>query len=188
MKQAKTPHWNYYLALEQDVLSIALYVELDQRNFKTFSVEIARLLMSATQELDVVLKQLCARHNDSAKSESGYRAFLSTKYPAWLSLTIEMPAYGLSFKPFASWETSQTASWWTANNKVKHERHTHFDSASIENMLNAVAALFIANIYLHSELNLLKHFTFGARLCRTDCLIDSIALTDLGNVPNYTTI
>lgn len=185
MTQTKTPHWNYYLSLEEDVLSIARYVELAQPNFTTYSLEIARLLMAATQELDIVLKQLCSHYSDGSTAEPGYRAFLSEKYPAWLSLSVEMPAYGLTLQPFAPWAATQTAQWWTANNKVKHHRHTHFSSASLENMLNAVSALFVANVYLHAELTLLDEFTVGARLCYAKGLVASVSPTAFGMVPNY---
>ena len=185
MTHTKTPHLNYYLAIEEDVLGIARYVELAQDNFPTYSLEIARLLMGATQELDVVLKQLCAESGDTSSSEQGYRTFLSTKYPAWLTLNVEMPTYDLSFQPFVQWTTAQTAPWWSANNRVKHHRHTHFASASVENMLNAVAALFIANVYLHVELSLLDDFTTGARLCYAADLAESISPTPFGMITNY---
>jgi hypothetical protein len=39
--------------------------------------------------------------------------------------------------------------WWSANNKVKHGRDTNFGSASLENVIDAVGALLLANICSH---------------------------------------
>ena len=39
--------------------------------------------------------------------------------------------------------------WWTANNKVKHHRSTHFDRATLKNTYNALAALEVSIIHLY---------------------------------------
>src|SRR4029453_3009547 len=44
------PHWNYFLAIENDIGRIGRYIELTRANFTTYSIETARLLMAATQE------------------------------------------------------------------------------------------------------------------------------------------
>ena len=41
--------------------------------------------------------------------------------------------------------------WWTANNKIKHERRDQDHQANIKNMLNAVAGLFVAMVFLYPE-------------------------------------
>jgi hypothetical protein len=96
-----------------------------------------------------------------------------------------MPGYGLTLQSFAPWAATQTEEWWTANNKVKHHRHTHFSSASLENMLDAMSALFVSYIYLHEELTLVDQFTVGASLCYANRLEESISPTAFGMVPNY---
>ena len=52
-------HWNYFLSVEADLLELSRFIEFDKRNYKCFSVEMARLLMAAAAEVDVVCKQLC---------------------------------------------------------------------------------------------------------------------------------
>jgi hypothetical protein len=59
-----------FLVLEEDVIALSRYVEFAQPNLDSYSIEMARLLMGATQELDVILKQLCARHADTSTSEA----------------------------------------------------------------------------------------------------------------------
>ena len=46
-------------------------------------------------------------------------------------------------EPFQHWETmapTQSLSWYDAYNKTKHDRAVHFDTASVENCIDAVAA------------------------------------------------
>ena len=52
-------HWNYFLSTEADLIELSRFVEFDKKNYKCFSVEMARLLMAAAAETDVVCKQLC---------------------------------------------------------------------------------------------------------------------------------
>jgi hypothetical protein len=53
------PHWAYFIAIERDLAELSRYVEFDERNFKCFSIEIVKLLLSASAEVAVVCKQLC---------------------------------------------------------------------------------------------------------------------------------
>ncbi len=62
-------HWNYFLALENDLHSLSRYVEFVEPNLGCYSVEISRILFSAASEADVVAKQLC--RNISPVSTAG---------------------------------------------------------------------------------------------------------------------
>jgi hypothetical protein len=44
-------HWNYPLVIETDVNRLSRYVEFCGDNFKTYSVELARLLMTSAAEV-----------------------------------------------------------------------------------------------------------------------------------------
>lgn len=50
-----------------------------------------------------------------------------------------------------NWGHDLNPSWWTAYNNVKHHRDSHFQDATLENTINAVAGLFIMIWYLHHE-------------------------------------
>jgi hypothetical protein len=55
------PHWNYLLALDDDLGTLARYIEFAPGNFECYSLELARVLMAAAAECDVIAKQLCER-------------------------------------------------------------------------------------------------------------------------------
>ena len=178
-------HWHYFLALEDDVVALARYVEFESSNLAAFSVEMARILMAATQELDVILKQLCDRHGDSSTSEGGYRRFLPTKYPSLSGIEVTLYRGELKFKPFESWAVGNTPSWWPANNKVKHERHSHFHQASLGAVLEAMCGLFLANLFFHVDCpNPVTHYP-GTRLFDPEGCIKNISPTRVGIIVNY---
>ena len=143
-------HWHYFTALDSDFATLSRYVAPTQSNMDTHSLEIARMLMATTQECDVVLKQLCDKHgNTSASNEQAYRNFLSSEIPHFAALSVALPKHNLKSNPFESWNANQTPKWWTANNKVKHERHTHFRDASLRNLIDSLSGLMVAVVHLY---------------------------------------
>jgi len=179
------PHWNYFLAIENDIARIGRYIELTQANFTAYSIETARLLMAATQEIDVLLKQLCAVKGDSAKNEQRYRVSVPQVYPRIPKAEVQVSPYGLNFTPFENWQTGVTPTWWTANNKVKHERHTNFSKASVENMLNAVSALLVANLYYHDAAGTIGNLFPGTDHFLPVGMVEALDTSALGWIPKY---
>lgn len=146
-------HWNFFIALEEDLDRLARYVDLSGQNDETFSIEIARLFLSASAEVDVVLKQLAVKHN-AASAAANINAYFSevTKHcPHFVGFTVLVPRFGLTLNPWSSWTVNTPPIWWQDHNKVKHHRHNHFDRATVKNCLNAVAALFVSVIHLYAE-------------------------------------
>jgi hypothetical protein len=184
------PHWNYFLAIEESADRISQYVEFVQGNYSTYSVEIARLFMTATQEIDVLLKQICHMKGSTADNECAYRRFIPTVYPTFSNAEVQISRYDLSFKPYLDWSNLDvsrrtTPTWWTANNKVKHERHTHFNMASLGNMLNAISGLLIANIYYHDACGKINDLFPGTKHLYPVDMVSSSSPTIFGMVPNY---
>ena len=178
-------HWNYFLAVEQDTLDLSRYIEFSVANFSTYSIEIARLLMTATQEVDVLAKQICGHHGDNSDKESGYRGFLPGRYPNLCMHEVSLVQFDIVVKPFDSWASGTTPTWWTANNKVKHERHTKFSRASIENLLHAVSGLYLMNLYYYHCQSTLDKLWPGQKLLICFELVESMSTTALGNFPNH---
>ncbi len=148
------PHWNYFLAVERDLDTLARYVEFDARNFDCFSIEIARVLLAAGAEVDVVCKRICRAGGaqTSAENISSYRDDVRRRFPRFPSFTVQIPRFGLTLRPWEEWADPQGVPfWWTAYNKIKHERDSQYHRASLKNGLNAVAGLFVAVLYLNKQ-------------------------------------
>ncbi len=98
-------HWNYFLSTEADLLELARFVEFDKRNYKCFSVEIARLLMAAAAEVDVACKQLCKtiKPTSQAGTINQYRDEIIHAFPMIPGFEVVIPRHGLRLKPWTNW-------------------------------------------------------------------------------------
>lgn len=145
-------HWNYFLALEEDLERLARFVDFSG-NDDTYSLEIARILLGASSEVDVVLKELCLKINpqSTASSINAYEAEISQALPNFKHFEVTIPKHELTYQPWINWANNTPPNWWIAHNKVKHYRHTHFDHATLQNCLNAIGALYIAVLHLYES-------------------------------------
>ena len=147
-------HWNYLLAIERDLETLSRYIEFDERNFRCFSLEIARVILAAGAEVDVVCKQICKMGNPQSSADNilKYRDEIRPRYPGIARFRVSMPRFGLTLHPWEEWEeTDGVPLWWTAYNKIKHHRDSDYEKASLKNALNAVAALFVVVLYLYRD-------------------------------------
>jgi hypothetical protein len=147
-------HWNYFLAIEGDLERLSRFIEFDEENFKCFSIEIARILLTSGAEVDVVCKEICKKINpdSSADSINNYKDEICVAYPGIPDFEVILPRYGLRMKPWSSWrEPNSVPSWWTAYNKIKHQRNTEYHRANLENALYSMAGLFVVVLYLYKE-------------------------------------
>ncbi|GGI16280.1 hypothetical protein [Oxalicibacterium faecigallinarum] len=146
-------HWNYFLSLEDDVIQLARYLEPTERNFSSYSLELARILFAASSEVDVICKRLCLKINVDSKANNimKYRDELLNACPQIKDTRVEIPRFGLKFHPWEQWGKDKTPLWWTAYNNVKHHRHTHFSDANLKHALNAVAGLFVLLLFFYRE-------------------------------------
>ena len=147
-------HWNFFLALEKDLEVLSRYIEFTETNFTCYSLEVSRILFSAASEVDVVAKQLCVKINptSTASNINQYRDEIRTAYPSLQSFKVTIPRFGLELAPWSNWsDVTGVPDWWTAYNKVKHQRNTDYHKGNLKNCLNAAAALFVLILYFYKE-------------------------------------
>ncbi len=163
-------YWNYFLELEEQLISTKRFVDFDKSNGKTFSIEYLKLLQATCSEIDVVAK-IMAEYVDAA-----FKADRKTTIQKWgyilLKAHPEIEDTKVCFNkdydivPWTKWgyeeyrdkndkihirliKGKETPAWWTAYNKVKHERtsgyqgQTNYIRANQENLVSAMAALFV---------------------------------------------
>jgi hypothetical protein len=150
-------HWNYFLAVEAELVTCARYVEFSSSNFGCFSNEFAKLIVLAAAEVDSIWQELCAllEPESGARKITDYYPILLARYPLLTQCEIAIPRYQLNFCPWQAWTESARPDWWCKSyNKLKHERTAHFSSATLEAALNAVGAQFLAlQLYHHAANN-----------------------------------
>lgn len=147
-------HLNYFSCLEDDLFQLSRWIEFSADNESAYSIELARLLMTAAAEVDVVAKALCKAIDKKrdASSINVYQEVLLKAVPMLPQAKVEMPRFGMIFQPWSNWtEKENPPDWWQGNNKVKHHRAEHFRQANLKNVLNAIAALLILLLLLQSK-------------------------------------
>ena len=154
IQQSHSPlHWNYFLAIEEDIGKVSRFVEFSTENFSTYSLEIAHILLAAASEVDVVAKMVCQKinNNSQAKGITDYRNEIRPHYQHIENMTVLIRRYGLHLTPWENWQQDKSPDWWGDYNKVKHERNNHFIDANLKNALNSMAGLFVMLLYLYKE-------------------------------------
>lgn len=148
-------HWNYFLTLEKDLELISRYIEFEEENFMCYSIELARLLMIASSEVEVVAKQLCKKINPDSKASKlkHCKKIIIESYPLIVSFQALIPKFGLNeLTPWINWkESNGEPDWFAAYNKVKHHRDKLYKEANLKNVINSVAGLFILLLYFYKE-------------------------------------
>ncbi len=147
-------HWNYFLALEDDIVRMSRYLEPSETNFPAYSLELARILITAASEVDVVAKLLCKKIDPNTKTRTadGYRKTIVPALEKLPEAIVTLPKFGLTLTPWEQWgKEDKNPLWWKAYNDVKHQRHEHFTDANLKHTLNAVAGLFLLLLFLYRD-------------------------------------
>jgi hypothetical protein len=149
----KLLHWNYFLSIEEDLHRLSRFVEFTVDNFETHSIELARILLAASAEVDVVAKQLCGQIGigRNASNIDDYEEVIEVELQILIETHVDIPRHGLTLRPWGNWEDGKNPDWWRAYNNVKHSRHEHYRSANLKNALNAVSALFLLLLFFYRE-------------------------------------
>lgn len=149
-------HWNYYIALEQDLSKVSRFIEFSEENFDTYSIELAHLLLASSSEVDVVLKSLCNLRRPERKHKciNEYKETVVVEFPDMIKETCFVPRFGLKLNPWNDWNRGNNLFWWHSYNKVKHHRDIHFNKANLKNTMNSLAALNIVILYYYREKSL----------------------------------
>ncbi len=150
--EAPTPkHWNYFLAVEADLVRLSRYLEPTKDNFTAHSLELARILFAASTEVDVVCRRFCEKLDKKTRADNivKYRKQLLSAQPRITNAIVQIPRYGLTLNPWEQWAKEASPVWWKAYNNVKHQRDIHFSEANLKNTLNAVAGLFVLLLFYY---------------------------------------
>jgi len=148
--------WNYFLALEDDLCTISRYIEFNKDNDGTYSIELVRLLLASSSEVDVVLKELCKLLDENFNSENSdindYKVVIKSKIQEFTKEKVYLKRYERILSPWQNWDSECNPDWWRGYNNVKHHRTQHFDDAKLNYVLNSMAGLLVSVFYYYKLL------------------------------------
>ncbi|OCK41829.1 hypothetical protein BA195_13640 [Tenacibaculum soleae] len=152
-KEFSMKYWEYYCALESDFKQMSRFIDYSDDNLKTYSIELTRILLSASSELDVIFKDICFLINPSSKPEKidQYRIIIRENLNQIIDEKVSVGFHFFNVQPFKAWENNITPKWWKMHNKVKHQRNTYFKEANLENARDVICALFICVNYYYMK-------------------------------------
>ena len=153
--QFTLPHWEYFLAIEDDLIGCSRFVEFSEENYCTYSLEFARIIMVACSEIDTLLKAICKKFNQKFKGRSigSYYSEVIKKYPNFKKFNVKLPRFKLELKPWEYWCSDSPPCWWSSYNKIKHRRDGNFKKANLITTLFSVTGLFVVLAYYYKESN-----------------------------------
>lgn len=167
--ETPAPYWEYFLALESDLAKCSRYVEFSKINYKTHSIEFARIIMAAASEFDTIAKEICTElGNSNANGINEYAETIIAQYPSFCGYNIAIPRYNIEgLAPFETWKTLpkitnvktregnktkkeyKNPTWWTDYNDIKHDRTSNFRLANLENAICSMSGLLTGLMYLY---------------------------------------
>ncbi|MGD8563775.1 MAG: hypothetical protein PVG03_14630 [Desulfarculaceae bacterium] len=148
------PHWEYFLALDSDLAKCARYVEPVEDNYSTYSIEFARLILTAGSEIDVVAKELCEEIGEKLEKETigEYCKVIKGKYPKITNCVASIPRWEINnWKPWKDWRPKKSPSWWEVYQDVKHHRESNYSEANLCNSIMCLMGLFVMLLFYYKE-------------------------------------
>ncbi len=151
-------YWEYFLSLEDDLERCTKYVDFAAKNYKTFSNEFAKIIMSASAEFENVAKDLCGLIDPSCNPnkiniESIYKT-IGKEYPKMFTIRVLVTRYKLTLRPFNKWTATKRPEWWSDGyNQIKHDRTNNFEKANLEYALLSTSGLFVVILYFHQKMS-----------------------------------
>jgi hypothetical protein len=147
-------YWKYYNALEDDFIRVIRYIEILEINYQTCSDEIIKQLQAVGSEFDNICKAICGFNLKDEKNIYDYANYIFGKISDITSIEISIKnTKGIKVKPFEGWNKLKAGKlfWWKAYNKVKHNRIDNYKLGNLRNLLNALGALYLMELYLVRE-------------------------------------
>jgi len=146
-------HWDYFIALDEDLWTLRRYIAFEGANLGTYSIECHRIIQMAALETEAVLYQICRLRSGTCQNSSGrtrpFREFLEHLRGSLEGHGLELGKIrvryigSLEVQPFPSSDPSALP-WWDAYTALKHRRHQALQKATLQHALQAVGALVTA--------------------------------------------
>lgn len=166
-------YWKHYIALEHKFLQTENFVTIEKDNFTTFSTEYEFLLQAICSEINVVTQFLAKEYqtNFTCKNIDDFIKLIIKNKESLCFETIVLELYDLLLTPWNDIKISNEGKitsypkWWIDNNQIKHNRITqkvinsknstikNYKNANLENVLNALAALYSLEMKCLKKIN-----------------------------------
>jgi len=158
----KLKYWEYFLAIEEDFISIEKIIPIDTQNTNTFSIHYMKILFSICSEIDVLFKEFIEYnrwHRFSANDGNigRYKDILNYNLHDF-SNQVVIFSEKIELEPFFNWKQDKKLNWWKDYNDLKHKRTLsnsgieNYKKANQKNILDALGALYQIEMYFYKSI------------------------------------
>ena len=159
-------YWSVYKNLEKEVIRLSEFVHFDDNQLSIYSVKIAELLIRCSVELESISKDLYCRLGGTIPSDRDLyfdTDCIQLLEDNWLlsKKKVILAAPNFYFQdndnrvltPLnkANRRGTSGTDWKRAYQAVKHNRVDNLTKGNIKNLIRALAALYVLNIYFKDE-------------------------------------
>ncbi len=175
-------YWPIYQSLEQELMNLSYSIYIDDKQISTYSTKIVELLIRCCIEIEAISKDLfsnfacCFPKNDKPYFDTDCINFLN-KIWKLDKKKLDVAYVNFYFDDYtnkiitplknANKMGDKGSKWKSAYQAVKHHRTRDISKGNIKNLIHAMGALFILNIYYKDEeysVNNSKDFSFANSL------------------------
>lgn len=137
-----------FLLLQKDLINLFEYVEPADKNKDTYSYRIHELILRSCVEFEANCKAILLE-NGYSKAEKDLNIIDYKKINATHKLSsyrVKLPLWNGKTNirnPFQDWGFGNPLSWYKTYNDTKHNRHTQFEQATFDTLIDAVCGLIV---------------------------------------------
>ncbi|MBD1432364.1 hypothetical protein H8B06_05970 [Sphingobacterium sp. DN00404] len=160
-------YWPVYKNLEKEVIDLSNQIHFDDKQLSIYSVKISELLIRCSVEIEAISKDLFIKLGGIEPSDRDLyfdTDCLQLLEDSWLLSKKKLIVSASNFyfqndennilAPLlkANKRGSSSCDWKKAYQAVKHNRTLNLHKGNIKNLLRALGALFILNLYFKDEI------------------------------------
>jgi len=141
--------WQYFLYLDEEAITLSRYIDFSQYNLSGFSMEIARIQMSACAEIynlvyDIYNQKVQRKPSGSINKIIDEMAGFSFPFCKIKELCVDIPRADIDpIQPLKEQGQNPPSEWWNAYNGVKHDRTSNYKKANLKNLIYSMAGLLV---------------------------------------------
>lgn len=166
--------WPIYKKIEEEFKELSYFICIDRKQLKIYSIKIADLILRIASECENISSELCKKENIKFRDKQGHvrKKIYFNEYMDKLNdcfnledklvnpiyENIHEDTFCSKLTPFRKvkkridGKDKYVWGWYYAYTKIKHDRVKNFKEANIENLINALGALFLLNVYYKDEI------------------------------------
>ncbi|WP_439328064.1 hypothetical protein [Lonepinella sp. BR2357] len=158
-------YWFMYKNLEKEVIELSNFIHFSDENKNTYSLKISELIIRICVEFESLSKELYFKNGGSKPDDE--RVYFDTDCMAYLNSqwdlgkkVVKIVHNNIHFStdlitPLRKAHKRGTSSekWLIAYQAIKHNKRDKesFKKANLESLINALAGLFVLNLYYRNE-------------------------------------